>query len=46
MTLTEEDEIFLRSGLSGWLYIDTRDPDNTTVLEVNTTSNTFTPVHL
>ena len=46
VTLTEEDEIFLRSGLSGWLYIDTRDPDNTTVLEVNTTSNSFTPVHL
>ena len=41
-TMTEEDEIYLRSGLAGWLYIDTRDKENVEVLEINTTTHTFT----
>ena len=41
-TVTEEDEIYLRSGLVGWLYIDTRDKENVEVLEINNTSHTFT----
>ena len=43
-TLTEEDEIYLRSALPGWLYIDTRDSQRTRVLEVNTAAANFTPV--
>ena len=43
LTLTENDEMFLRSGLPGWLYVDTRDKSNIVVLQVNTTSQTFTP---
>ena len=42
-TLTEFDEIYLRSGMPGWLYVDTRDKNNVTVLQVNTTTQTFTP---
>ena len=45
-TLTEEDEIYLRSALPGWLYIDTRDTQRTRVLEVNTATANFTPVEL
>ena len=43
VTLSEEDEIYLRSGMPGWLYVDTRDKNNITVLQVNTTTQTFTP---
>ena len=43
LTLTENDEMYLRSGLPGWLYVDTRDKSNIVVLQVNTTSQTFTP---
>ena len=43
VTLTENDEMYLRSGLPGWLYVDTRDKSNIVVLQVNTTSQTFTP---
>ena len=42
LTLTENDEMYLRSGLPGWLYVDTRDKSNIVVLQVNTTSQTFT----
>ena len=28
--------------MPGWLYIDTRDPDNTTVLQIDGTNQTFT----
>ena len=45
-TLTEEDEIYLRTGLAGWLYIDTRDRGRTRVLEVNTTTGNFSQVDL
>ena len=45
-TLTEEDEIYLRTGLPGWLYIDTRDTMRTRVLQVNTSTGSFTPVEL
>ena len=45
-TLTEEDEIYLRTGLPGWLYIDTRDTKRPRVLEVNTNTGDFTPVEL
>ena len=45
-TLTEEDEIYLRTGLPGWLYIDTRDTQRTRVLEINTNTGNFTPVEL
>lgn len=41
-TLTEEDEIYLRSDMAGWLYIDTLDPANVTVLQVNQTLGVFT----
>jgi len=41
-TFTEEDEIYLRSEMPGWLYIDTRDPDNTTVLQIDGINKTFT----
>ena len=34
-TLTEEDEIYLRSTMPGWLYIDTRNIENITVLEID-----------
>ena len=27
LILSEEDEIYLRSGMPGWLYVDTRDQD-------------------
>ena len=40
-SLTEGDEIHLRSGMASWLYIDNRDPDNTTVLQIDTNSETF-----
>ena len=43
VTLTEFDEIYLRSGMPGWLYVDTRDQNNVIVLQVNTTTQTFTP---
>ena len=43
-TLTEEDEIYLRTGLPGWLYIDTRDTLRPRVLEINTNTGNFTPV--
>ena len=43
-TLTEEDEIYLRSEMPGWLYIDTRDSQRPRVLEVNTNTGNFTPV--
>ena len=43
VNLSEEDEIYLRSGMPGWLYVDTRDKNNITVLQVNTTTQTFTP---
>ena len=45
-TLTEEDEIYLRTGLPGWLYIDTRESQRTKVLEVNINTGNFTPVEL
>ena len=41
-TVTEEDEIYLRSGLAGWLYIVTRVKENVEVLEINSTTHTFT----
>ena len=41
-TVTEEDKIYLRSGLAGWLYIVTRDKENVEVLEINSTTHTFT----
>ena len=43
VNLSEEDEIYLRSGMEGWLYVDTRDKNNVTVLQVNTNTQTFTP---
>ena len=43
VTLTENDEMYLRSGLPGWLYVDTRDKSNIVVLQVNSTTQTFTP---
>ena len=43
VTLTENDEMYLRSGLPGWLYVDTRDQNNVRVLQVNTSNETFTP---
>ena len=46
VNLSEEDEIYLRSGMAGWLYVDTRDKNNITVLQVNTTSQTFTPASM
>ena len=42
-TLSEEDRVYLRSGMSGWLYVDTRDQTNVRVLRVNTSNETFTP---
>jgi len=42
ITLTEEDEIYLRSDLAGWLYIDTLQPHNLTLLQVNKTLGVFT----
>ena len=27
--------------MASWLYIDNRDPDNTTVLQIDTNSQTF-----
>ena len=44
VSLSEEDEIYLRSGMPGWLYVDTRDQNSVVVLQVNTTTQTFTPV--
>ena len=46
ITLSEEDAIYLRSGMPGWLYVDTRDRANVLVLQVNTTSQTFSPAVL
>ena len=46
LTLSEEDEIYLRSGMPGWLYVDTRDQDNIVILQVNSTTQTFTPTLL
>ena len=43
LNLSEEDEIYLRSGMPGWLYVDTRDKNNIIVLQVNTTTQIFTP---
>ena len=42
-TLSEEDRVYLRSGMPGWLYVDTRDQNNVRVLQVNTSNETFTP---
>ena len=42
VSLTENDEMYLRSGMPNWLYVDTRDKNNVEVLQVNTTSQTFT----
>ena len=44
LTLSEEDEIYLRSGMPGWLYVDTRDQINIIILEVNSITQTFTPL--
>ena len=41
LTLSEEDEIYLRSGMPGWLYVDTRDQNNIKVLQVNSITQTF-----
>ena len=43
VTLTENDEMYLRSGMTGWLYVDTRNKNNVEVLQVNSTTQTFTP---
>ena len=45
LTLTEEDEIYLRSDMAGWLYIDTLEPDNIRVLQVNKTLGVFTEIN-
>ena len=42
-TVTEEDEIFLMAALPNWLYIDTRDVNNITVLKVDPITNQFVP---
>ena len=43
LMLSEEDRVYLRSGMPGWLYLDTRDKNNVVVLQVNTTTQTFIP---
>ena len=40
-TTTEEDEIYMRAAMPGWLYIDTRN-NQTTVLKLNETQQ-FVP---
>ena len=40
-TVTEEDEIFLKAALPNWLYIDTRNVNNITVLSVDPKSKHF-----
>ena len=42
LNLSEEDEIYLRSGMPGWLYVDTRDQNNIKVLQVDQSTQTFT----
>ena len=41
LVLSEEDEIYLRSGMPGWLYVDTRDKNNITVLQVSGITQEF-----
>ena len=41
LVLSEEDEIYLRSGMPGWLYVDTRDKNNITVLQVSGITQKF-----
>ena len=45
-TVTEEDEIYLRSDMPGWLYVDTRDEENIEVLQINSTTHTFSRAQL
>ena len=40
-TVTEDDEIFLRSAMPNWLYIDTRNIKNVTVLKVDPITNKY-----
>ena len=40
-TVTEEDKIFLKAALPNWLYIDTRNVNNITVLSVDPKSKHF-----
>ena len=44
--MTEDDEIFLRAAMPGWLYIDTRDPEDTRLLKVDSQTHKFSPVTL
>ena len=39
-TVTEEDEIYMKSSMPNWLYVDTRDISNITVLKLDQ-SNQF-----
>ena len=39
ITFTEEDEIYLRSAMPDWLYIDTRYIDNITIYEIDKNNN-------
>ena len=40
-TTTEEDEIFLNAAMPNWLYIDTRDVKNISVLKVDPLTNQY-----
>ena len=40
-TTTDFDEMFLKAAMPNWLYIDTRDVTNITVLTVDPTTNQF-----
>ena len=42
--MPQEDEIYLRSDLAGWLYIDTLQPHNVSVLKVNKALGVFTRI--
>jgi len=41
MGLTEEDIIYKKSAMPGWLYVDTLNPKNISILKLDDNTNEF-----